>query len=78
MLYFTSQVCSSRPVAGQVRGCVQALVITCIISIKAYVIGLFIDVVFVSRGVLFVNFVRVRVGRLLHILLHEIDVICFC
>ena len=41
-------------------------------------IGLFIDVVFVSRGVPFVIFVRVRVGRLLHKLLHEIDVICFC
>jgi len=37
-------------------------------------IGLFIDVVFVSREVLFVIFVRVRVGRLLRVLLHEIDV----
>ena len=50
IIQFMSQVCSSRPVGGQVQGCVQAFIITYMIFIQAWLVDLFIDVVFVSRG----------------------------
>ena len=40
------QVCSSRPVGGQVQGCVHANGITYTIPVYTYVIDLFLDVVF--------------------------------
>jgi len=47
IIYFIPQVCSSRPVGGQVQGCVHAHTLTYIISIYTYVIDLLIDVVFI-------------------------------